>query len=247
MISPLPHHVIILGCGRSGTSIFGELFEHLEAYTYYSEPPFAQLTTFDYTSPVAAKVPTESAGFPPSPGLSFPLETLLATIPKPLNIYWQLRHPLDTICSLRVGIANHWGHHPRPPDWQAWLDHPLLERCAHHWNYLNSVGFAQVAEMATITRFEDMVTDSQAFAQRICQQVNVEASVHQASLDAWAQRVQNTNNPQFVEAHTSREYSRPDHRIKIGRWKENLSESEVAMVDPLIRTTARQMGYVLPK
>ena len=35
-----PSHVIILGCGRSGTSIFGELFEHIPGYMYYSEPPF---------------------------------------------------------------------------------------------------------------------------------------------------------------------------------------------------------------
>ena len=37
------HHVLILGCGRSGTSIFGELLEHLAPYTYYSEPAFADL------------------------------------------------------------------------------------------------------------------------------------------------------------------------------------------------------------
>ena len=241
----MSHHVIILGCGRSGTSIFGELFEHLKPYTYHSEPPFADLTTYDYTSPVAVKVPRESPGFAPLPGLSFPLDTLLDTVPEPHTIYWQLRHPLDTICSLRVGIANQWGHHPRPPDWQAWLNRPLLAQCAHHWNYLNSVGFAQVAHQATITRFEDMVTDPVAFAQRISREVGIDPAHHHPSLAAWAQRVQNTNNAQFVEAKTSREYSRPDHRVKIGRWKENLRQEEIAQIIPIIQSTAQRRDYPL--
>lgn len=246
MPSPFPHHVIILGCGRSGTSIFGELFEHLEPYTYYSEPPFANLTTYNYASPVAVKVPQESPGYPPSPGLSFPLETWLATVPEPYRIYWQVRHPLDTICSLRVGIANRWGHHPRPPDWQEWLGRPLLERCAHHWKYINSVGFASVAERAIITRFERVVADPASFAQRISQEVGIDATLHHASLTAWAQRVQNTNNARFIEAKTSREYSRSDHAVKVGRWRENLSEEEIAQVVPIIRSTAARLGYVMP-
>lgn len=89
MNKTMAHHVIILGCGRSGTSIFGELFEHLASYTYHSEPPFAALTTLDYASSVAVKVPKESTGFPPTAGLSFPLETLLATVPEPRKMYWQ--------------------------------------------------------------------------------------------------------------------------------------------------------------
>ena len=31
-------NVLILGCGRSGTSIFGELFESLPGFSYLSEP-----------------------------------------------------------------------------------------------------------------------------------------------------------------------------------------------------------------
>ncbi|MGB3776789.1 MAG: hypothetical protein WA960_00415 [Tunicatimonas sp.] len=184
-----PHHVIILGCGRSGTSIFGELFEQLLNYTYYSEPPFADLFSYDYSAPVAIKVPKESPGFPPSPGLPFPWNMLLATVPAPRTIYWQLRHPLDTICSLRVGIASDWGHHSKPPDWQNWLDRPLLERCAHHWDYINSVGLATVKDHATISRFEDMLANPRAFAERVGQQVRIDAARSASTLDAWAQRV----------------------------------------------------------
>ena len=239
----LPHHVIILGCGRSGTSIFGELFEHLTPYRYYSEPPFADLLTYDHGSPVAVKVPKESTDFPPTPGLSFPLDKLLETVPAPRRLYWQVRHPLDTICSLRVGIAQGWDHHPRPPDWQAWLSRSLLERCAYHWSYLNSVGFASVADQATVTRFEDMITDPLSFAQRISQEVGLDVVHHHTSLVRWSQRVQNTNNGQFVEAKTSQAYSRDDHTVRVNRWKENLSQEEIEQITPLVEVTARRIGY----
>ena len=241
----LPHHVIILGCGRSGTSIFGELFDHLPDYTYWSEPPFADLTTYDYSLPVAVKVPKESPGFFPSPGLSLPWEQLLAIVPEPRTIYWQLRHPLDTICSLRVGIANDWGHHPRPPDWQQWLDRPLVERCAHHWNYINSVGLVTVKDHVILSRFEDMLANPRAFAERVGHQTRIDTVRNTPALDAWAQRVQNTNNARFVEAETSREYSRADHRVKVDRWKENLSEEDLGRVMPIIKETAEEVGYAL--
>ena len=245
MRMPRPHHVIILGCGRSGTSIFGELFEHLPGYTYYSAPPFAQVVRFDYRQPVAIKVPKESAGFISSPGLSFPLATLLNTVPPPRTIYWQLRHPLDTICSLRVGISQQWGHHPRPPDWQQWLTRPLLERCAHHWNHINSVGFESVSSLVSITRFEAMIADPRAFALRICRDIDFDSKSNRAAVDAWADRVQNTDNRQFSEAKTSRAYARADHTVRVGRWKENLSNREAAQIIPLVNTTAQRLGYDL--
>lgn len=241
----VPHHVIILGCGRSGTSIFGELFEHLPVYNYYSEPPFSDLLAYDYSSPVAVKVPKESTDFPPSPGLPFPWETLLATVPAPRTIYWQVRHPLDTICSLRVGIANDWGHHPKPPDWRDWLARPLVERCAHHWDYINLVGLATVKDQVTMSRFEDMLANPRAFAEDVYQRVQVDVSRYAPELDGWAQRVQNTNNGQFVEAETSREYSRPDHTVRIDRWRENLSEEDLDRVIPIIQDTAVKNGYLL--
>ena len=239
-----PAHVMILGCGRSGTSIFGELFEHLPAYTYYSEPPFAILSQLNYAQPIAVKVPKESDSFLPDPGLSFPLVSMLKTIPEPRHFFWQVRHPLDAISSLKVGISRDWGHHPQPPDWQEWLDRPLVERCAHHWHYINTVGFEQVAGLVTITRFEDMLADPLQFAHKIAQTIGLNI-VEDAPLRAWAARVQDKNTAQFVEAETSKAYSTHDHTVKVGRWQENLSEKEVARVLPMIREAAQRFDYHL--
>ncbi|MEM7369955.1 MAG: sulfotransferase domain-containing protein [Bacteroidota bacterium] len=244
MISPnRAAHVLILGCGRSGTSIFGELFEHLPSYSYLSEPAYEEIKQLDYSTPQAFKVPRESPAYPPSPGLSFPLEDLLVSIPRPLKIFWQLRHPLDTICSLRVGISRNWGHHPRPHDWQSWLSRPLLEQCAHHWNYLNTVGYQQIAPLATVCTFEQMIADPMAFATEICAKIGLAADSCQEELASWSKRVQNTNNQQFVEAETSKAYSTRDHKVRVERWKENLSPEQVRQISPMIEETARSFGY----
>jgi hypothetical protein len=237
------HHVMILGCGRSGTSIFGELFDHLPPFSYSSEPDFARLLEFEFTGPIAVKVPKESPQYIPTPGLSFPLDRFLAGVPDPKLIYWQVRHPLDTICSLRVGISQNWGHHPKPPDWRDWLERPLVERCAHHWNYINSLGFEQVRHLAKVMRFEEMIRDPLQFALSVCRDVGLDPVAYESELARWARRVQNTNNEDFVEAETSKSYSRPDHQVRIGRWKENLSTAEIKSVMPIIESTARQFGY----
>jgi len=240
-----PCHVVILGCGRSGTSIFGELFDHLPSYSYYSEPGFSELLTFGFDTPLAVKVPRESPEYGATVGLSFPLEVLLSEVKGPLQLYWQVRHPLDTIASLRVGISKNWGHHPRPPDWHNWLDRPLLEQCAHHWAYINTVGYNQVKDLVKVTWFENMIADPLRFATSISSDVGLAPDKSRTALKDWARRVQNTNNEHFVEAMTSRSYSRPDHTVRVGRWKENLSDEDVRSVIPIIQEASEAFGYSL--
>jgi hypothetical protein len=239
-----PPPVMILGCGRSGTSIFGELFEHLPDYRYRSEPAFADVVDADYSTPLAFKVPRESEGFSPDPGLSFPLAALMRNRPD-MRLFWIVRHPLDAICSLRVGIAKNWGHHPKPPDWRDWSRRPLVERCAHHWTHINSFGYAEVSRLATLVRFEDMISNPDGFARHIRDILGLDPRDHDQPLAEWARRVQDTNNADFVEARTSRSYSRPDHDVRVGRWRENLSREDIARVLPIVGTTARSFGYDL--
>ena len=238
-------HVVILGCGRGGTSIFGELFDHLGPYRYASEPPYGEWIAGDFSTPQAVKVPAVDPAHPPTAGLSFPLEHLLETLPEPRKFFWQVRHPLDTICSLRVGIANDWGHHPKPPDWRDWLERPLLERCAHHWNHLNTVGYEAVREIAEPTRFEDFIAAPRTFAVSVCRTVGLDPAEHTEAIDAWSRRVQNTNNKDFVEAETSRNYSRPDHTKRVERWRENLTPEEARALAAMTAETARAFGYDL--
>ncbi|MGI9327936.1 MAG: sulfotransferase domain-containing protein [Pseudomonadales bacterium] len=238
-----PPPVLVLGCGRSGTSIFGELFESTGCYEYRSEPEFADLLAW-FASGRAAKVPVASAQYPADPGLSFPLSTLPEYAPR-TRLFWIVRHPLDAICSLRVGIGRGWRHHPRPPDWQQWLDRSLIEQCAHHWAFINSLGYAAVQQRAVLVRFEEMIHAPAEFAERVCAELALAEAVDAAALSGWARRVQNSDNAQFIEAQTSRNHSRADHSIRVGRWRENLSKAEVRQVLPIIASASSSFGYDL--
>lgn len=245
MVSGAAQAVLVLGCGRSGTSIFGELFDGVGPYTYHSEPPFERVVSGALGGLVAIKVPHESAGHPPDSGLSFPLDTLLERIPG-VRIFWIIRNPLDAVCSLRVGIANDWGHHPRPPDWRAWRSRPLIEQCAHHWQDINADGYAHVSSIASLVHFESMIEDPYRFAVRVCEQTGLEVEREEPAVRAWADRVQDTNNERFVEAETSRGYSRRDHSVRVGRWRENLTADEVDVIWAIVGETARTFGYERP-
>lgn len=236
---------MILGCGRSGTSIFGELFDGLDRYIYSSEPPFEAVLAADFDTPQAFKVPRESDLHPAKPGLSFPLDRFLAAAPG-ARLFWIVRNPLDAVCSLRVGIAKQWGHHPRPPDWRDWLAEPLIAQCAHHWDFLNRAGYAEVADRADLVRFEDMIADAGRFSHRICETLGLDPVANSPHLARWTKRVQNSNNQDFIEARTSRAYSRPDHNVRVDRWRENLTREEVAAIWGIVGDTALKLGYSAP-
>ena len=238
-------HALVLGCGRSGTSIFGEFFQDLEGFSYHSEISMDKIINLNTSSPIALKVPRASILYPGKKGLSFPLDTLMSKFKNNIQVFWIVRHPLDTICSLKVGIANNWGHHPRPEDWESWLNEPLLDQCAYHWNYINTQGYKQVENVAHFVHFEDMIANAELFANEIGKFVDIDKYTNQQSIFSWCKRVQNSNNKNFVEAQTSREYSRPDHKSRVGRWRENLSEKEVSILWPKVEKLAVSFGYHL--
>lgn len=241
-------HVCILGCGRSGTSILGELFQSIPGYKYYSEPEWSEFKSIDFSTPVAVKVPRSAPEIDTGLGLPFTVDELYRYFPRSGILFWQLRHPLDTVCSLKVGISNNWGHHPRPPDYKNWLNRSLIERCAYHWNYINTLGFQQVRKIAVVNRFEDMIRNPFTTARSCLKlaKIPIEKPPVLAGVKTWSQRVQDEDNEKFLEADCSRPYSRNDHKYKVGRWRENLSSEEVAMVVPIVTEGAKLFDYELP-
>jgi len=200
------------------------------------------LATFGQSQ--AAKVPTESDRFPPDSGLSFPISVLLNAHPS-TKIFWIVRHPFDAVCSLRIGIGKGWSHHPRPPDWRDWADRSLIDQCAHHWSYINNYGYEAVRAFASLVRFEDMIRSPLEFAELACENIGLSSDDHKQSLKSWADRVQNTNNTHFIEAATSRKHSRTDHKVRVERWRENLSTAETQAIVEIVSDVAKVFEYTL--
>jgi hypothetical protein len=83
-------------------------------------------------------------------------------------------------------------------------------------------------------------------SKNICVAVGVDPDQCGPELLNWSGRVQDTNNEKFVDARTSRAYSRADHKVRIGRWRENLSEDDIRRVIPIVKDAAAEFDYELP-
>ncbi len=91
-----------------------------------------------------------------------------------------------------------------------------------------------------------MIGDPMSFARSICALVGIDVHGESAAILEWAARVQNTNNVAFVEANTSRNYSRRDHEVRIGRWRENLTGDEADRAWSIVSEPAKRFGYEQP-
>ncbi len=182
-----------------------------------------------------------------TPGLPFVLEELLQIVPQPRVIFWQIRHPLDAICSLRPGITEGWKHNPKPADWIEWLGKPVILQCARHWQNINETGYLAVKDVAKVMRYEDLVSDPHRFAQSVCEATGLDAAAHASDIDAWAASVGNAKSPESYEAARQVHWSRQDHTVRVERWRENLTASEIASVRPVVKGAALMLGYDLPK
>ena len=242
-------HICILGCGRSGTSIFGELFESISAFEYVSEPYLQEIKQLKLPEGkfLAVKVPRPENEIVSHNGLPFDWEEFKEIFPKPATFFWQMRFPLDTIASLKVGISRNWGHHPRPFDWQDWLDKPLLWQCAYHWNFINTKGLASTNGEVIFSPYEELVLNPNQTAINLIKQAGWDPDdLMLEEIERWALRVNNTPNAHYVEAQTSSPYTTNDHKVKVGRWRENLSMDEIREILPMIEEGMKMTGYTLP-
>ena len=93
--------------------------------------------------------------------------------------------------------------------------------------------------------FEDMIHDPGSFANAVCGHIGLSVYECEDKLRTWATRVQDTNNKQFVEAQTSRHHSRPDHSVRVGRWRENLSDEQARSAARIVSSANRRFHYDL--
>jgi len=91
-----------------------------------------------------------------------------------------------------------------------------------------------------------MIADPSNFAVKVCAYVGIDIEAQKSHIEKWANRVQNSNNELFIEAQTSRNYSRNDHTVRVSRWRENLLEKEAHQAWDIVKETAERFGYEGP-
>lgn len=235
--------VIILGCGRSGTSIIGEVFEHLTEFDYLFESHFHEIrdqVKEGKPQRLAIKVP--KGGMHLSPGLACDMDELLAILNARIKIVWIVRNPLDTVCSLKPGIELGWRHNPRPPDYESFLGMPWHIQCAHHWSYINSTGYESARRYSEILviRYEDFVRQPEKHVRRLLAFIGSKYS--HSAMRPYLERVGDAIEGRY---HAKRQsvWFRPNHSTCVNRYLENTTRNEQMEIWNIVSPAAAAFGY----
>lgn len=236
-------NIIILGSGRSGTSILGELFGYLPAFNYLFEPLLEDIPNHPNDKRICIKVP--KGGKSLTKGLACDMDELVNILGKNTKIIWIIRNPLDTICSLKPGIEDNWNHNPKPPNYKKIFNKPWHIKCAHHWNYINSVGFksASIYGPILIVRYEDLIIESKETISQILAFISSKTSIEDLTL--YMEKLQN-NTSHSYHAKFQIHWFRNNHKTRINRYKENMTEKEISETYAIIKKTASNFGYSKP-
>lgn len=102
----MAYNVVILGCGRSGTSIFGELFDALPAFEYHSEPLLADLRLTAGAGAIAVKVPRSLPSATPPAGAPCTSTSCSTGVPPPRRVgRWRENLTADDLAAAMPIVA----------------------------------------------------------------------------------------------------------------------------------------------
>lgn len=221
-------HVLIFGCPRSGTSILGELFKHIRGLPYWFEKD--NLKQIRRMERVVVK----------NPRFSWRVPSIIKHLPEAKIIYIY-RDPRDVVCSLMAGLANRWGHYANDYIKRKLRNIPLLEKCSIFWDYLVSKSLNDLGKHPHIKIcYENFVRNTEQEVKKILTYCNINQM--NDSIWSYISRVQNQTVNSY-HAKKQRKWYRDNHKKRISRYKENLTDKQINTVWNIVKDTAERLGY----
>ena len=251
---------LIMGCARSGTSILGELigshpdvrYKH-EAHSIWNKAGLGENDShrllashandkikrkirrrFEYAKGQAEFLAEKC----PRSVLRVPFIRDVFPEAKLVHIY---RDGRDVACSLLPGIGGDEWKHLKPPNWKALFEQEKgIVRCAKTWLTVMEIALADLEEVPHLAvRYEELVQKPWEIAQNILHFLDLPE--HDQVRD-FCERIQNRTDGSYQPEKQSKWY-RPDHKVRVGRWRENLSDAEAEAVTALLAPMLERLGY----
>lgn len=251
---------LIMGCARSGTSILGELigahpdvcYKH-EAHAAWDKAGLGEneshrLTEQHATLKVRAKIRRRFAGekgeaalfVEKCPRSVLRVPFIRAVFPEAKLIHI-VRDGRDTACSMLPGIGGEEWKHLKPPNWQELMQrHQGLLRCAHAWKSVMEIALQDLEEVEHFEiKYEELLARPESHAKALLE--FLELPEHPAVFE-FCRNIQNeTANSYHAEKQVK--WFREDHRVRIGRWRENLNEETAREVETLLQPMLTRLDY----
>jgi hypothetical protein len=252
---------LVIGCARSGTSILGELVGAHPDVTYIFEThglwESAGLGVNDshrlVASHATAQVRDHVRGWireqqrdgtlivEKTPRNVLRVPFLRALLPEARLIHI-VRDGRDVACSLMPGIGGAEWRHLKPPSWRRLLSTEAgVVRCALAWKEVLEIALEDLDGVPHLeVRYEDLVARPEEQVSRVLRYLELPP---RPEVTAFCGRVQDETDGMY-HARFQHKWYRPDHRRRVGRWRENMTPREQHVVEENLRGLLQRLGYV---
>jgi glycosyltransferase involved in cell wall biosynthesis len=254
-------YTFIVGCARSGTSILGELIASNPNVKYIfeasniwelggmGENESHRLTAQHATKPVKRQIrewfekQAGDAGIlvekSPRNSLRVPYVKEIFPEAKFISI---VRDGRDVACSMVPGCGGSEWNHLKPPSWQEYFkNYSGAIRCAHVWKQVLEITLEDLPKVPHLQiRYEDLLASPQSIAKAIFDFMG--AGLHPDTVE-FCQKITSSTSSSYHAKHQDHWY-RDDHSIRVGRWRENLSDGEEKIITPLLEPLLTTFGYI---
>ena len=251
---------LIIGCARSGTSILGEavaahpdvnyIFEAHEVWEKGGEGPNRshRLTSAAATPAVTADIrgwfdrqaEPGQVLVEKCPRNILRLPYIFQVFPE-ARIVHVVRDGRDVACSMVPACGGQEWAHLKPPSWQRLMtEYEGPVRCARAWKEIMEIAFTDLERVPHLgIRYEDLVRDPVETVRLVLDHLGLD--LHPAVV-AFCTKIQN-DTPGSYHAQTQINWYRDDHRIRVGRWRENLSPVQQSEIHDVLEPILRTLGY----
>jgi len=251
---------LIMGCARSGTSILGELiaahpevkYKH-EAHAIWDKAGLGEneshRLTVEHATPTVRRLIrkrfAEEQGeaamlVEKCPRSVLRIPFIREVFPEARLIHI-IRDGRDVACSMLPGIGGDEWRHLKPPSWQRLMnEYRGIVRCAQAWKEIMEIALADLEGVPHFSlHYEELVTTPVEVARRLLRFLDL--NEHQNVLE-FCQNIQNATADSY-HAQKQVKWFRDDHNVRVGRWRENLSDDEAREVEVLLLPLLNKLGY----
>lgn len=250
----------VVGCARSGTSILGELIASHPDVKYIFEAHSTwemgglgvndshRLTGEHATDEVTSKIHKwfqEQAGNErflveknPRNILRIPFVRKIFPEAKIIHI---IRDGRDVACSMIPGCGGEEWNHLKPPSWRQYFDNYKGGiRCGYAWREIVEIGLGDLQNTDHLQiRYEDLLANPASTAENIFQYLGLNFHENAA---VFCERISNDTNSSY-HAKNQEQWYRQDHRNRVGRWRENLTEQEQRTLTNILSPLLSRFDY----